>query len=412
MLDGNTAQRNIDTIPLKVDKTNSLDLWKIVVVLLNCYIGLGPVRNDRHMRCGVLYVTAVNWIACLITYYCFYLLCLVMKIQKTFMFETSWEAHYKLPVIMSIGVFVPCIGFLSFYFTNISNLWTSLIAIIWPGAPSYATDHYTVALVISLTIYIPLYLIQNIKYIYISSLVKMVLLVFILGFDVYWIIYFVSKNGFDPKHEISWIINFEQPYFSCIVEFISTYSNFMFFFYVLKEMSNLTFQRAKKVTQLSMGLFALINQIFLFAGYFTVFNDRGEGVLFEYLPQDNIIVAISYVLFFILMIISNACLLNPGRESALAFIVILPKYPSFVWFAMGMIIILAAILIGRLAGIYQTILQTVQNMVALLMQFAIPALLIFKIRKSVHKIHFVGAIILFIVGVGATCYFLITTILG
>lgn len=411
MLDGNSVQRNEDTVPLKQNKANCLNIPQTVVVLLNCYIGLGPVRNDRHMRCGVVYTSVVNWIVCAITYYCYYLLILVMKTQKTFMYETAWATNYKLPIIMSVSTILPIIGFMSFYFTNIHNVWQSFVDCVWEDAPEFVSDHFTICLVVTFTIYIPLFIIQNIYYLYVLSIIKSVLTVLLFAFDIYWVMYFVKLNGFDPNHQVSWIFNGKEPFLTVVIEFISSYSNFMYIYYCLKEMYNLSFSRAKITVGWSLVIFAIINNLFCFAGYFTVFNNRGDDLVFKYLPQDSPITQISYIFFMVMLIIKLASMLNPGRESALAIVVILPKYPTFVWFSMGIISTLTAAYLGNLTSTYQDIFQIIENVFVIFMQFVVPAFLIYKIKNHVHKGHFFGSIILAIAGCGGLIYLLFTALI-
>lgn len=402
-----TLTTSSEDVLVQPNRSCSLSMFSCFSILLNGLIGIGIVSNGRHNRSGVAFNLIVNIIFALITYYSNYCISYVVSQTRSLSYEECWtNCGYKYPFVLSIGNFIPCVGFMSQFFANLHIFWVQLTDYIWPDCPPFLQDIYILSFIIIFILFIPMMLNQDEGYLAKLSHVSNLSLVAFAVLSIYIAVKISLADGFDPENSIT-IFDFSKDFLGPIGEYVGSYTTYCYYFISIKFLYNLTFRRAKKVIGWSLFTYCILTEIIGLASYFILYNDFDEKVFFLKLKPDNPEYQALTILFIIKTILSIPTLIDPMRISALYIVKISNRYPTFIWGAMAIIFMIVSLMFSTLSSTYMTALSGFLNAYVMMMQYVFPALMMIKKMAGKGKLHWVMIVLLIVLGFGFGIYSLI-----
>ncbi|OHT14522.1 hypothetical protein TRFO_15031 [Tritrichomonas foetus] len=389
-----------DDIPIKTSRKNSVSLFACFCILLNSLIGVGAIKNSRHGNCGVLLFTISNIVIAFLFYYASWFLIKLMSYYKTVNYESCWKAsNFKFPWIASIAGCIPCLGYAANYFTEINNTYIMFIESVWENAPSIIIDPYFFDIIIILFFLMPCIISKERIMIVRYSYIKLFLLLVFLISIFYLFIETTLKNGFDPSNSVK-LFDFSQSIIEMESEIVGTYISFCYIFISANQMINITFNRTKKMLRYAFTGCFLINEISFLLEYFVIFNNGENDSFLQNIDPTRTFNLFLMVCYTISLIFTIPTCMDPMRMNVFYVVKITDSYPQILWSAVGFVWMLIAALFSTLTSNHIEILTAFLGILAMLMQFVFPALMILKIRHGISKVHWVGIILFLVIGIG------------
>jgi len=394
---GNNNQVN-EKERLKPRSKRSITMLSGYVLLLNCYIGMGQQVLPIQYQCGIGFTTFINYFLALVSYYSGWMFLHVMKEKRAFTLEDCWvKCGLPFSPLISFGVIIPCIGFISYYFMYIRQFWGEFIRNLYPQTPYFVDNLYVVSLFLIGTVSFPIIIQQKLNLLIVYSYISLILIVIYVGGNIYWAINNAKQFGFDPRKELK-LYDLSKPVVSCVSYHIGAYTTYIFLFFVLNDLENYTHERCKKLFRNSLIIFAIFNSISGISSYFVYFNNQGSNYLLSILPRSHIVTRVQYVLFILMLAFTIPTLIDPARRSALSIVLSLEQYPHFIWWTTGFLVMLLSLSLSSLTGKYLILFENIEKAMVIALQFILPGILLAKVSNGLSKIHFVGIVLFITIG--------------
>lgn len=403
LLSNEQKYKNPGDIQIHPNNKNSINMKNCILIFLNSYLGVGIAKNGKHMRCGILYSTCCNAISAVLVYYSswMFLVCAV-RYRALSTEELASASLFKwCSLITALGMFVPIIGFLSFYLMYLRDILKYLLVKTIPNCPEYLYDLYFIVFCLVLFVYPSFFFVTSLKYIKVISNLGLLCSLIVLLVYIYSAIVNAKTYGFDPRHELS-LTNFSQPYFQCFTDHISTYIGYIFLSMIFNNLIDFTFNRGKQFLKYSFIIIFASIELFEFAEYIVLFNNRSEECIFFSMDPKNIFVLIGTIAYFSKIVFSIPSMINPARVVVCRFVTSSYKVAIPLWFSIGLIIIFLAMVIASITGIYYEILDCVEVLLMASMQFSFSAIVFAKeiLAGRQSRIHWIGVILFIVLGFG------------
>lgn len=400
--------RDEDTF-ITPNRESSISWASCLSIFVNCLIGMGAIRNGRHNNTGILLNLLINVILALVTYYGMWMLLYVINCNKSTSYETCWTSSgFRFPGIISIGIFLPCIGFMSLYFSTIHLMFSTLMEFVWQDCPRLVKDNYVVSFVVVILI-LPIIFQQDLRYLAVTSHIANAITIVFVGFCVYFCVKRNLYYGFNDKNQIS-VFDLSKDWMSAFGDYVGTYTAYAFLFLSVRTMYNFTYKRSKKLLLYTLIIFCIFNEIIGLITYFVLYNDGWSDPVFLYsIASGNIAVVLAFAVFMVKIALLIPTLVDPIRISVLHIIKVSDHYPPYIWGGTAFILMLVSLMFSTLTNRYIAAFSQLLNSYVMLMQYAFPAFMLFKKMKTnnLPKIHYAGIVLLSLLGFGFGIYCLI-----
>lgn len=397
----------MEDLAIAPNRATSISQMSSVMMMLPGLIGQGVMSLSKHFKCGIIFATVIHIIVVLLVYYSTWMLAHLMKLHRKGTYEQLWvTSKFKFSIIVSLSIFLPCIGFLSIYFNLIKDLWSSFLVSVMDSPPSLIIDPYMIYTVLIALVFSPLVMRQDKWLICVCGWVKCALTLVFTGLCIYWCVAAQSNPLNSGKKVV--LFNMEEDWLAAAGEFLGTYLDYFFLFNSLNHMVDMTYKRCWKVVNWSFGIFFVWCEVLCIFQYFIFYDRRSHKNMFEDMDPTWATVKIGKLLFMLITILSFPVYFDSLRISALYIIEVMESYPKFVWSAIGFLWLLVTATCATIAGAYMDLFVVIGNILAMIMQFMGPALMFIRVIDTVSKVHWIGIIFFIVLGAGMGIYLLIS----
>ena len=97
-------------------------------------------------------------------------------------------------------------------------------------------------------------------------------------------------------------------------------------------------------------------------------------------------------------------LIDPSRRSALAIVIHMDRYPNFIWWTIGVLVVILAMYLSNMTGEYIGFITKLQNAFSMMMMFVAPGILLIFNMKDASKANWIGILSFIILGIGFAAF--------
>ncbi|OHS95263.1 hypothetical protein TRFO_02252 [Tritrichomonas foetus] len=376
-----------------------LTIFNAAIILINVNIGTGIMKIPFLYATGVIATSLLNLAVSLITFYSFYLLTLTTTQYKSSSLGIIWS-QAKLPCswIPCFIFFYISFDFYLYYFSYIYSLLDNFFTIYIPSLPETLHDYYIIVFIIFAICVIPSVFSKGINTVKICSYIFLLFLLFYTIHQIYWFVKVTKDMGFDPNNEI-------QLWFkgkSCLNTISSHFLMYMtshYFFQTTASLRDFNRNDLIKLSAIFIGVcwaFYQLNGIF---GYFTFFGSLDKSLpIFSHYEQGNYYVMCDFIAAILCMIMSLPAVINSARDYLINIFFENIEFTYHIYIILGLILGLMGLYIGSLSNEIIDWINFFADICIALAIFFIPVILFFGIQKLFSPLHFIGMIVMILLG--------------
>jgi hypothetical protein len=354
-------------------------------------LGFGIVADSHFFRGGFLFVTLIHLVVALISYYGLWMFCYAMNHYREPRCEMLWRAsRFRGRTAISAFIFICSLGWIALFFGYVTDAWTMICAVFFPGAPAFVSDGFTINLIVVALIG-PGLVRRDRRITIFASIVKVVLVLLFLVLNIYWI---VSANieGRHEKHFRFAEFSVNSLIFHAVTRYVGTYSNCIALFTLLGKMRTMTFERLTRTLRWSLVISAILNHTIASLQFYVLYDDRNDNNFLCELDPNHWATRAGLIIFFCYLLGTFPVYVDPVRLSALAFIRPMEVFPVFIWAATGMIWLLFAMLMRAVVMRWLEFMRIVSTAATGFLQLGCPALMMIRLMGTAPKVHWAGIV--------------------
>ncbi|OHT17469.1 Transmembrane amino acid transporter protein [Tritrichomonas foetus] len=397
---------NPDDEQLFSQRRESFDYFSTVVFILNVSIGTGVMKLGAAFKAGAVLSVLLSTFIAILSTYTFYLFLKSAAKTKSSTFEGIWAKTFghKTVVVCAVISMTSKLMALKAYISFVCDQLVYLIKLVLPNHPSFLVDRFFLFAAVMVVFYIPVLSSKSLKVIFYCCLIKVTCLAFLCIVIVYYFITFTIQDGFDPRNEIAYF-RFDNRFISALDSLLTAYLVMPICYPGLKHFRNLTVNTFLNQYKVSMFITWIVYNIVGLICYFTFFDQNTGGLILSYYPE-NTLTIIAQVALTLMMIFTCPVALNPVRYVLVDLVSRGSEFPSDVWCQAGIIIMVLAILLSSLKGDVNFWVSTITNIRSPLVLFILPSILYLKAWGTHNKLHFVLALLVFVIGLVSVAFVL------
>lgn len=383
-----------------------LTAFPVVIFLINVAIGTGVVKLGPAYRAGAIFSPILSAIIALVSCYSFSLFLKAACWARASTFEEIWAKAFgpkTVPICATISMLSKLMA-LKAYTSFVIDSVTSLIRDFYPGAPVWLTDKYVIITLVFIVFYIPTFSSKSLKLIAAISYIKVFCLAFLCCVILYRFADQTMKNGFDPNHQMSYF-RFDRTAVSCLDSLLTAYLVLPLCYPGIRHVSHFTVKSFLRLIRLTMLICWIVYNIVGEICYFTVWNENMGSTILDYYP-DDILNTISRFALTIMMIYTCPVALNPVRFVMINLIAKGKEFPTVIWGITGVLVSYIAVVLTSLTGDVNFYVTLVTNIRSPFILFIFPAILYLKAFGRQKMFHFIGSIVILLLGLAATGFVL------
>ena len=397
---------DIDDLQIFAQRKNSLDYPSTIAFLLNVAIGTGVMRLGNAYKAGAILTPILSTIIAVLSTYAFYLFLKAGVKTKSSTFEAIWSKSFgeKTVIICASISMISKLMALKSYISFVIDQLVAIITKFAPDPPSWVIDRFFLFFCVMIVFYIPILSSKSLKLIAIICYIKVTCLSFLCIVFIYYFIYYVERDGFDPRDEIAYF-RFDSRFITALDSLLTAYLILPMSYPGLKHFRNLTVNNFLREYRTAMIIAWFVYNIVGLLSYFTFFELNTGALILSYY-EDNDFTLVAQIALTIMMIFTCPVALNPVRYVLIDIFGHGSDFNSDVWCHVGICVMIIAMVISSLTGDVNFWVTTITNIRSPLVLFILPSILYLKACGKEKMRHFVLALIILALGLVAVAFVL------